>query len=173
MRLRQWIVKIGVPILWVHQLSFNDLAQKSFTGYPQLEESTANTPIDVFFNLVWSHHWLKMTYFCSYFMFIKVRNYLATNFTAEDFRIQIRGPPDNYVHGCHVTPVTRGALGYVSNQKGIIQGHPGHRYATREALGLCSRIVFWAVFTLDVSTHTVLLYYMSVKHTFMSYFVCF
>ena len=66
-------------------------------------------------------------------MFIKVRNYLAPNFTTEDFRIQLRGHPANYVYGCHMTPVMRGALGYVSYQKGIIQGHPVHRYASRRA----------------------------------------
>ena len=66
-------------------------------------------------------------------MFIKVRKYSAPNFTTEDFRIQIRGPPANYVYGCHKTPVTRWALGYVSYQKGIIQGHLVHKYASRRA----------------------------------------
>ena len=66
-------------------------------------------------------------------MFIKVRNYLAPKFTTEDFRIQVRGPPANYVYGCHMTPVTRGALGYVSYQKGIIQGHLVQRYASKRA----------------------------------------
>ena len=98
-------------------------------------------------------------------MFIKVRNHHPPNFTREDFRIQVRGPPARYLYGCHVTLVTRGAHWYLFHQKGIIQGHPGHRYATREALGLCSRIVFRAVFSLDVSTHTIFLYYMSVKYT--------
>ena len=80
-----------------------------------------------------------------YFMFIKVRNFIAPNFTGEYFRIQVRSPFDNYDYGCRVTPVTRGAHWYLSYQKGIIQGHPGHKYATREALRLCSRIVFRAV----------------------------
>ena len=102
-------------------------------------------------------------------MFIKVRNHLSPNFTGEDLRIQVRGPFANYVYGCPVTPVTRGAHWYLSHQKGIIQGHPGHRYATREALGLCSRIVFRTVFSLDVSTQTIFLYYMSVKHTLRGY----
>ena len=106
-------------------------------------------------------------------MFIKVRNHLAPNFTGEDFRIQVRGPFANYVYGCHVTPVTRGAHWYLSHQKSIIQGHPGHRYATREALGLCSRIVFRVVFALDVNTQTIFLYYMSVKHTLRGYFLWF
>ena len=103
-------------------------------------------------------------------MFIKVRNHLAPNFKGEDLRIQVMGPLANYVYGCHVT---RGAHWYSSHQKGIIQGHPGHRYATREALVLCSRIVFRAVFSLDVSTQTIFLYYMSVKHTLRGYFLWF
>ena len=106
-------------------------------------------------------------------MFIKARNYLAPSFSTEDFRIQVRGPPANYVYGCHMTPVTRGALGYVSYQKGIIQGHLVHRYASRRAPVLCSRIVFRTVLSLGVSTQAVFLYYMSVKHTLMGYFWCF
>ena len=103
-------------------------------------------------------------------MFIKVRNYLAPKFTTEDFRIQVRGYPANYVYGWHMTPVTHGALGYVSYQKGIIQGHLVHRYATRKAPSLCSRVVFRAVLSLDVSTQTVFLCYMSVKYTLRGYF---
>ena len=106
-------------------------------------------------------------------MFIKVRNYLAPNFTTEDFRIQVRGPPANYVYGCHMTPVTCGALGYVSYQKGIIQGHLVQRYASMRAPTLCSRIVFRTVLSLDVSTQTVFLYYMAMKYTFRGYFWCF
>ena len=41
-----------------------------------------------------------------------------------------------------MTPVTGGALWYVSCQKGIIQGHLVHRYASRRAPALCSRIIF-------------------------------
>ena len=106
-------------------------------------------------------------------MFIKVRNYLAPNFITEDFRIQVRGPLANYVYGCQMTPVTRGALGYVSYQRGIIQGHFGHRYASRRAPVLCSRIVFRTVLSLDVSTQAVFLHNMSVKYTFSFYFWCF
>ena len=36
------------------------------------------------------------------FMFIKAKNYLAPNFTTEDFRIQVRVPPVNYVYACHL-----------------------------------------------------------------------
>ena len=106
-------------------------------------------------------------------MLIKARNYLAPNFTTEDFRIQVRGPYANYVYGCRMTPVMRGALGYVSYQKGIIQGHLAHRYASRRAPVLCSRIVFRSVLSLDVSTQTVFLYYMLVKYTLRVYFWCF
>ena len=105
--------------------------------------------------------------FWPYFMFIKDRN-----FTTEDFGIQVRGHPAKNVYGCHMTPVTRGALGYVSYQKGIIQGHPVHRYATGTAPFLCSRVVFGAVLSLDVSTQTAFLCYMSVKYTLRGYF-CF
>ena len=69
-----------------------------------------------------------------------------------------------------MTSVLRGALGYVSHQKGIIQGHPVHRYATEKAPSLCSRVVFRAVLSLDVSTQTVFLCYMSVKYTLRGYF---
>ena len=62
-----------------------------------------------------------------------------------------------------MTPVTHGALGYLSYQKGIIQGHLLHRYASRRAPALCSRILFRTVLSLDVSAQTVFLYYMSVK----------
>ena len=103
-------------------------------------------------------------------MFIKVRNYLAPKFTTEDFRIQVRGPPANYVYGCHMTLVTRGALGYVSYQKGTIQGHLFQRYASRRAPTLCSRIVFRTILSLDLSTQTVFLYYMAIKG---GYFWCF
>ena len=99
-----------------------------------------------------------------------MRNHLTPNFTGEDFKIQVRGPPANYVYGCHVTQDTRGAHWYLSYQKGIIQGHTGHRYEIREALGLCSKIVFRAVFSLGISTQTVFLYYMSVKYTLRGYF---
>ena len=103
-------------------------------------------------------------------MFIKVRNYLAPNFTTEDFRIQVRGPLANYVCGCHMAPVMRGALRYVSYQKGIIQEHLGHRHASRRAPALCSRNVFRTVLSLDVSTQTIFLYNMSVKYTLTGYF---
>ena len=52
-------------------------------------------------------------------------------------------------------PVPRGALGYVPCQKGIIQGHLVHRYTSRRAPTLSSRIVFRTVLSLDVSTQTV------------------
>ena len=106
-------------------------------------------------------------------MLTKVRNYLTPNFTIEDFRIQVRGPFANYVYGCHVTPVTRGALGYASYQKVIIKGHLVHRYAPKKATVLCSRVVFSAVLSLDVSTQIVFLYYMFVKYTLKHYFWCF
>ena len=69
-----------------------------------------------------------------------------------------------------MTSVSRGALGYVSHQKGFIQGHPVHMYATGKAPSLCSRVVFRAVLSLDVSTQTVFLCYMSVKYTLRGYF---
>ena len=106
-------------------------------------------------------------------MFIKVRNYLTPYFTTEDFRIQVRGPLANYVYGCHVTPVMRGAIGFVYYQKGIIQGHLVHRYEPKKAIILCPRTMLWAVLSLDVSTQTVSLYYMSIKYTLKRYFWCF
>ena len=96
-------------------------------------------------------------------MFITVRNHLAPNFTTEDFRILFRSHPAKYVYRYNMTPVTRGAHGYVSYKKGIIQQHLVHRYATRKAPSLCSRVVFWAVLSLVVSTQTVFVCYMSVN----------
>ena len=64
-----------------------------------------------------------------------------------------------------MTPIMRGALGYAAYQKGIIQGHLVHRYASRKVPAPCSRIVFRTVLSLDVSTQTVFLYYMSIKYT--------
>ena len=69
-----------------------------------------------------------------------------------------------------MTCVTHGALGYVSYQKGIIQGHLVYGYTSRRAPALFSRIVFRTVLSLDVSTQTVFLYYMSVKYTSRGYF---
>ena len=88
-------------------------------------------------------------------MFIKLRNYLDT---IELYNRRLQDPSygfANHVYDCHMTPVTRGALRYVSYQKGILQGHPGHRYAIRAALDLFSRIVFWAVLSIDISRQTV------------------
>ena len=72
-----------------------------------------------------------------------------------------------------MTPFTSGDLGYVSYQRGIIQGHFIHRYASRRAPVLCSSIVFRTVLSLDVNTQTVFLYFMSVKYTFGGYLWCF
>ena len=126
--------------------------KKSHTEYLQLQKSTANTHFDVLFNLVSSHHW-------PYFMLIKVRNYLAPNFTTGDFIIRVRGPPANYVYGSHMTLVKRGSLGYSSHQKGVIQGHLVHWYVSRRAPALCSMIMFRTVLSLNVSTQTVFLDY--------------
>ena len=90
-------------------------------------------------------------------MLIKVRNYLAPNFTTRDFRIRVWGPPANHVYGSHMTLVKRGSLGYASHQKGVIQGHLVHRYVSRRAPALCPMIMFRTVLSLDVSTQTVFL----------------
>ena len=97
-------------------------------------------------------------------MLVKVRNYLAPNFTTGDFRIRVRGPPANYVYGNHMTLVTLGSLRYSSHQKGVIQGHLVHSYASRRASALCSMIMFRTVLSLDVSTQTVYLYYVRKIH---------
>ena len=89
-------------------------------------------------------------------MFIKVRNLSCSKFYN---RIRVRGPPANYVYCCHMTPATRGSLGYASHQKGIVQGHTVHRYASRRAPALCPMIMFRTVLPLDVCTQTVFLYY--------------
>ena len=54
----------------------------------------------------------------------------------------------------------------------IIQGHLVNRYASRRSHALCSRIVFRTVLSLDLSTQTVFLYYMTVN-TLRGYFWCF
>ena len=58
-----------------------------------------------------------------------------------------------------MTLVTRGSLGYSSHQKGVIQGHLVHRYASRRAPALRSMIMLRTVLSLDISTQTVFLYY--------------
>ena len=102
--------------------------------------------------------------FRSHFRLIKGRKYLAPYFGAEDFSVQVRGPAYNYVYGCHMAQVARGALGYVVYQEGIVQGRTDDRSPTREAISLCSRIVFRTVPSLDISSQIVFVYYMSLKY---------
>ena len=92
-------------------------------------------------------------------MFIKVRTYLAPNVKTEDFRIQVRDPLANYVYGCHVTPVMRGALNMHLSRKASFNDTLFIGMHQRKATVLCSRIVFWAVLSLDASNQTVFLYY--------------
>ena len=63
--------------------------------------------------------------FWSHFRFLKSSKNLPSYFSAEDIRIQVRGPPVNYVYCYHEASFTRGDLGYVPYQKGINHGHPG------------------------------------------------
>ena len=140
----------------------------SHTVYLQLEESIANTHFDVLLNLVWSHHWLKTPYL-TIFHVNQGKKLSCSKFYNKRLQDPSKGPPANYVYGCHMTPVTRGALEYVSYQKGIIQGHLVNRYASRRAPALCSRIVFRTVLSLDVSTQTIYLYHMSEKYSLRGY----
>ena len=82
----------------------------------------------------------------------------------------VKAAPANHVCGCHMTLVNRGALGYISYQKGIIQGYLVHKYASKRAPTLCSRNMCQFVLSLDVSTQTVFLYYMSVKYILRLFF---
>ena len=145
--------KLVTSYYWVwHQISFSDLSQKvihrvSSTGREYFEHTfRCFIWVGMKSSLAWN------AVFWPNFLFIKVRNYLAHNFTTEDFMIQVWGPLAKYIYGCYMTPVTRGALRYVSYQKGIIQGHIVHRYASRRAPVLRSRIVLRTVLSLDVST---------------------
>ena len=174
MWLRQWTLKIAITILLGLIPAFIKwLSPKSHTQGIFNWRRVLRTHL-LMFCLIWYEVTIGLK--CRiwpYFMFIRVRNYLAPNFTTEDFKIQVKDFLANYVYGCHVTPVTRGPLEYASYQKGIIRGHLVHRYAPRKTTVLCSRIVFWAVRLLDVSTQTVFLCYMSVKYTLKHYFRCF
>ena len=153
MWLRQRTVKLGITILLGLAPAFNQwFSRKSHTQGIFNWRRVLRTHILMFYLIVYEVIIGLKWRIWSYFMFIKVRNYLAPNFTTKYFRVQMRTPPANYVYGCHITLVTRGALGYVSYQKSIIQGHLGHRYASRGAPAPCSRIVFQTVFSLDVST---------------------
>ena len=135
--------KLVESYYWVwHQFSFSDFSRKGHTQGIFNCRRVLLTHISMF-----------------YFMLIKVQNYLAPNFTTGDLRIQVRGPPANYVNGSHMTLVTRGSFGYSSHQKGVIQGHLVHRYASRRAPALCSMIMFRTVLPLDVSTQNGFLYY--------------
>ena len=153
MWLRHWTVKIGITILLGLAPAFNQwFSRKSHTqgifDWRRVLRRHIWMLYLIWFGVTVGLKWRILTIF----MFIKVRNYLAPNFTIEDFRVQVRTPPANYVYGCHITLVTRGALGYVSYQKGIIQGHLVHRYASRRAQTPCSWTVFQTVLSLDVST---------------------
>ena len=88
-------------------------------------------------------------------MFSKVIKYLIPHLTVEDPGIHVRGLPANHVYGCHVTLVTHVVREYAPYQKGVIQGHPGHRRPTGEDLDLCCWIVFSAVYSLDVTSQAV------------------
>ena len=57
--------------------------KKSPTWYLQLQKSTANTHFDVLFNLVWSHHWLKMPYFGHISCLLRYRIILLQNLQQE------------------------------------------------------------------------------------------
>ena len=108
-------------------------------------------------------------------MFIKVRNYLPPNFTIEDVRVQVRSPPINYVYGCNMTQVTRGALGYVSYQKGTIEWYrtPCSQVCNKESpRPVLQDPVSDGTFT-RCKHQTVFLYYMSVKYHLRGYFRCF
>ena len=58
-------------------------------------------------------------------MFSKETKYRAPYFT-KNHTIQVVGPGPLYLlYGCHKKLAMCGVLGCVSNQKDIIQGHPG------------------------------------------------
>ena len=134
MWLRQRTVEISLTILLVMTPAFNQwFSPKSHTQGIFNWRRVLRTYI-LMFCLIWYEVIIGLKCrILAIFMFIKAKNYLAPNFTTEDFRIQVRVPPVNYVYACHLTPVTRGVLGYVSYRKGIIQGHLVHRYASRRA----------------------------------------
>ena len=172
MWLRQWTVKLGITILLGSTPPFIQWFSQSHTQGILNWGRVLRTQILMFY-LIWYEVIIGLNaVFWPYFVFIKVRNYVAPNFTTKDFRIQVRGSLVNYVYGCQLTPVTRRALGYVPYQRSIIQGHLVHRYASRRAPVMCSNIVFRTVLSLDVSTQAVFLYYMSVKYIFKGYFWC-
>ena len=62
-------------------------------------------------------------------------------------------------HWLHVGPLDMYLARKVSFKDTLV-----HKYAPRKAPALCSKIVFRTVLSLDVSTQTVFLYYMSVKY---------
>ena len=151
MWLREWTTKTGITISLGLTPAFNQwFSRKSHTQGIFNWRRVLRTHILMFY-LIWYEVIIGLKWpICPYFMFIKARNCLFAKFTTDDFMVQVRSPPPNYVYGCHMTLVTRGDLGYVSYQKGIIQRHLVHRYASKRSPAPCSRIVFWTV--LFVST---------------------
>ena len=71
-------------------------------------------------------------------------------------------------HGLHMGPSNMDLTRKASFKDTFV-----HRYATRKAPSLCSRIVFRTVVSLDVSTQTVFLYYMSNKCNLRGFLWCF
>ena len=121
MWLRQWTVKIGLTILFGLISAFVQrfCAKEKLTRYL---DRLGGVHYRI---LSWCLLWFGIidvnNVFWPHFIFIKAWKYLAPYFTAEDFRVHVRIPLANYAHGHRVTLVTRGTLGYLSYQKGIIQ----------------------------------------------------
>ena len=166
MWLRQWTVKIGITISLGLTLAFIQwLSPKCHIQCIFNLRRVLRTHILMFY-CIWYEVIIGLKRrIWPYFMFIKVKNYLAPNFTTKDFRIQVRV----LLPIMSMAVTWRGALEYVSYQKGIIQGHLVNRYASRRAPALCSRIVFRTVLSLDVSTQTIYLYHMSEKYSLRGY----
>ena len=103
-------------------------------------------------------------------MFIEERNILLRALEQKNSwsKLGVLLPINSMARG---TSYARGAW-ICTLPEGIIQGHPGPRCATREALGPFSRALFEAVLSLDVNTQKVFLHCMSVKHALRDHFWC-
>ena len=142
-----WLRQRTVEIAVLHQLYsiINYKKSNSQLMYLHQEGGITSTLIDVLFNLAWSHHWFKMPYFGHILWLLRQENILLHD---------IQQRTSGFKLGVFL-PIMSVAVTWHWLRMG-----PSDMYLTRKAsfkdtICLCSRIVFQAVLSLDVSTQTV------------------
>ena len=151
---------------------FDKIGMKKYPWYLQLEESTANTHFDALFHLVWSHHWLKMPYLGHISCFLRWETILLPILQQKTWgsKLGVLLPIISMAVTWHRLRV--GALGYVLYQKGIIQGHLVHRYASRRTRPVLQGRVSDCTFTRCKHPNCFPILHVH-KHTLRNNFWCF